>query len=189
MLNAEYWSDRYQSNQIGWDIGEVSTPLKEYFDQLKDKSIQILIPGCGNAYEAKYLLENGFNNISVLDFATEPLEKLKNEIGENVNIHFYNEDFFEHQGKYDLIIEQTFFCAINPSERIRYAQKMKELLVPEGKLVGVLFNREFQGGPPFGGNEKEYRFYFEGIFENIKIEPCYNSIKPRLNSEFFVILS
>ena len=66
---------------------------------------------------------------------------------------------------------------------------MKELLAPEGKLVGVLFNREFQGGPPFGGNKKEYRFYFEGIFENIKIEPCYNSIKPRLNSEYFVTLS
>ncbi len=189
MLNAEYWSDRYQSNQIGWDIGEVSTPLKTYFDQLKNKSIRILIPGCGNAHEARYLLEMGFTNVAVLDFATEPLEKLKNEIGENNHVHFFNEDFFEHRGEYDLIIEQTFFCAINPKDRRRYAIKMRELLAPNGKLVGVFFNREFQGGPPFGGNEKEYQSYFEGIFENIKIEPCYNSIKPRLNSEVFVIIS
>jgi SAM-dependent methyltransferase len=189
MLNADYWSNRYQSNEIGWDIGEVSTPLKAYFDQLKDKSIRILIPGCGNAYEAKYLIQNGFTNISVLDFATEPLEKLKNEIGENDHIHFYNEDFFEHQGEYDLIIEQTFFCAINPSERLRYAQKIKELLAPKGKLVGLLFNREFQGGPPFWGDEKEYYSYFEKFFENIKIEPCYNSIKPRLDSEVFIVIS
>lgn len=189
MLNADYWSSRYQSNEIGWDIGEISTPLKAYFDQLKDKSIRILIPGCGNAHEAKYLIQNEFTNISVLDYASEPLERLKCEIGENNCIHYYKEDFFEHQGEYDLIIEQTFFCAINPTERMLYAKKMKELLAPKGKLVGLLFNREFQGGPPFGGNEIEYRSYFENVFDNIEIEPCYNSIKPRLNSELFIQFS
>ena len=189
MLNADYWRNRYQSDEIGWDIGEVSTPLKAYFDQLKDKSTRILIPGCGNAYEAKYLIQNRFTNITVLDFAEQPLERLKKELGENGNINFYNENFFDHQGEYDLIIEQTFFCALNPTERMRYAEKMKELLSTKGKLVGLLFNREFQSGPPFGGNEIEYRSYFEKVFDEIKIEPCYNSINPRLNSELFIQLS
>ena len=47
-LNSEYWQNRYETNDIVWDAGKITTPLKEYIDQLEDKSIKILIPGCGN---------------------------------------------------------------------------------------------------------------------------------------------
>jgi len=57
---SNYWENRYQNQQTGWDIGEISSPLKAYIDQLEDKSIKILIPGAGNAYEAEYLFLNGF---------------------------------------------------------------------------------------------------------------------------------
>lgn len=43
-LSQEYWNNRYLQHQTGWDIGTVSTPLKEYIDQLSDKQISILIP-------------------------------------------------------------------------------------------------------------------------------------------------
>jgi hypothetical protein len=43
-----YWEERYLKNEIGWDIGAVSTPLKEYIDQLTNKACRILIPGAGN---------------------------------------------------------------------------------------------------------------------------------------------
>jgi hypothetical protein len=49
-LDRDYWSKRYQTNETGWDVGTPSTPLKEYIDQLENKNIKILIPGCGNAY-------------------------------------------------------------------------------------------------------------------------------------------
>jgi hypothetical protein len=48
-----------RSNETGWDLGQVSPPLKAYIDQLTDKNLRILIPGCGNSYEAEYLLEKG----------------------------------------------------------------------------------------------------------------------------------
>lgn len=35
MLNSNYWQERYQTNQIGWDVGAITTPIKEYIDQLK----------------------------------------------------------------------------------------------------------------------------------------------------------
>lgn len=43
-----------------------------------------------------------------------------------------------------VLMEQTFFCAINPSLRKDYVAKMHELLAPNGKLVGVLFDKEFE---------------------------------------------
>jgi methyl halide transferase len=188
-LSQEYWNNRYLQDQTGWDIGAVSTPLKEYIDQLSDKHISILIPGGGNSYEALYLLEQGFTDITVIDLAPAVTEKLKHQTESyQPHIKILMGDFFELSGQYDLILEQTFFCAIDPALREQYVIKMAALLKPGGKLVGVLFNRDFEGGPPFGGTEKEYRTLFASTFHQIRMEPCYNSIKPRVGSELFVVL-
>jgi hypothetical protein len=53
-LDQEYWDTQYISNTTGWDLGEVSPPIKSYIDTIEDKNISILIPGCGNSYEAEY---------------------------------------------------------------------------------------------------------------------------------------
>lgn len=188
-LSQEYWNNRYLQHQTGWDIGTVSTPLKEYIDQLSDKQISILIPGGGNSYEALYLLEQGFTDVTVIDLAPAVTEKLKKQTESyQSHITIITGDFFELNGQYDLILEQTFFCAIDPALREHYVTKMSELLKPKGKLVGVLFNRSFEGGPPFGGSEAEYRTLFASTFHQIHIEPCYNSISPRSGSELFVVL-
>ncbi len=188
-LSQEYWNNRYLQHQTGWDIGTVSTPLKEYIDQLSDKQISILIPGGGNSYEALYLLEQGFTDVTVIDLAPAVTEKLKKQTESyQSHITIITGDFFELNGQYDLILEQTFFCAIDPALREHYVTKMSELLKPKGKLVGVLFNRSFEAGPPFGGSEAEYRALFASTFHQIHIEPCYNSISPRSGSELFVVL-
>ena len=46
-FDESYWDNRYKEGSTGWDIGTISTPLKEYFNQLKDTSLKILIPGGG----------------------------------------------------------------------------------------------------------------------------------------------
>ena len=63
-------------------------------------------------------------------------EKYKNE-----PIRIVNENFFYHQGKYDLILEQTFFCALDPSLREKYVEKCYDLLNDDGKIAGVFFNK------------------------------------------------
>jgi thiopurine S-methyltransferase len=185
-LSADYWSNRYQKSEIGWDLGEISPPIKAYIDQLVDKNYTILIPGCGSGYEGAYLYQLGFINTYLLDFAVEPLENFKIKNPDFPVSQLIQGDFFDHQGKYDLIIEQTLFCAIDPILRSKYAEKISELLKPEGKLVGVLFNREFESGPPFGGNKGEYLEYFSKYFKTIYMENCYNSIIPRKDSEIFI---
>ncbi len=186
-LNKDYWSNRYQNNETGWDIGSPSRPLKDYIDQLENKNIKILIPGCGNAYEAQYLFENGFKNVFVIDLSPIPLQNLKKRVPDFPDSQLLEGDFFELKYQFDLILEQTMFCAIEPRLRMDYARKSSELLVEKGKLVGVLFNREFVGGPPFGGSIEEYLGYFSVHFQSVYFEPCYNSILPRQNSELFMI--
>ena len=186
--DKNFWNNRYLENNTAWDLGTVSLPIKNYIDQLTDKNAEILIPGCGNTYEAAYLLENGFNNVTVIDIAPVLVENLKEKFKDK-NIKIICGDFFNHNGQYDLIIEQTFFCAINRSLRSDYAKKMNELIKQGGKLAGVLFKTEFEKeGPPFGGSKPEYEKYFTEYFDIKYLDDCYNSAAPRAGNELFMLL-
>jgi SAM-dependent methyltransferase len=187
-LDSAYWEAQYEAKTTGWDLGKVSPPLQSYVDTIVDKNCSILIPGCGNSYEAEYLLEQGFTNITVVDIAPTPVAVLKEKFKNNSNIQIILGDFFEHQGKYDLIIEQTFFCALPPAMRQKYVWKMHQLLADEGILAGLLFNRTFESGPPFGGSKEEYELLFAAAFDFLKMEVSENSIAPRANSELFIEL-
>ena len=188
-LSKEFWSSRYENNQTGWDLGTVSPPIKAYFDQVEDKTVKILIPGCGNGHEAEYLHKSGFKNVNVIDLVAQPLDNLLKRNSDFPKEHVHVGDFFEHEGKYDYIIEQTLFCAINPAFREKYAENARRLLKKGGKLVGLLFDTEFESGPPYGGCKQEYLTYFEKYFPHVTMESCYNSIPPRMGKELFIQIS
>jgi len=189
-MEKEFWDKRWEENNIGWDMGEVSPPLKAYIDQLTDKCIRILIPGCGNAYEAEYLVEQGFENIFIVEISQLAIDSFRLRYPNFPKENIYHEDFFKltEMNTYDLILEQTFFCAIQPERRNDYAKKMKTLLKPKGKLVGLMFDFPLESGPPFGGSIAEYRTYFEPLFKIKLMERTHNSVKPRQGRELFVIL-
>lgn len=189
MLDKEYWNDRYRSNRMGWNIGYPSTPLKTYMDHWTDKSVTILIPGAGNAYEAEYLHQQGFSHVFVLDWSQVALDGFHERVPDFPVDHLLMGDFFSHQGEYDLVLEQTFFCAIEPALRSEYAKHMFHLLAPGGILAGVLFHVPLNtDSPPFGGHEEEYRAIFSPLFHLKIFEACYNSIPERAGSEWFIEL-
>ena len=188
-LSADFWNNKYKNNKIGWDLGEVSPPLKAYFDQLKNKEIKILIPGGGNSHEAEYLFKSGFKNVFVVDVSQIALENIKNRIPTFPDAQLIHANFFDLETSFDLVIEQTFFCAINPELRSQYGKKMHSILKPKGKLVGLLFDALLNDDhPPFGGNKKEYLEYFKEYFQIKKMEVCYNSYSNRQGMELFLQL-
>ncbi|MFK5857545.1 MAG: SAM-dependent methyltransferase [Bacteroidota bacterium] len=184
-----YWDSLYSSNSTGWDVGYISTPLKEYFDQLTNKNIRILIPGAGKAWEAEYLYKLGFKNTFILEFSEEAIMEFTTRCPWFPVSQIVSEDFFAHSNKYDLIVEQTFFSSLTPLSREKYVNKICDLLVDTGKYMGVLFNHEFDfEGPPFGGSVDEYVELFKPIFNFIIFETAFNSIKPRQGREVFLLL-
>ena len=187
-LNSKFWEERYLKGEDKWNVGEISTPIKEYIDQITNKKIKILIPGAGNGYEFEYLIKNGFENSFVVDYAATPLENINKRIPNLDENQLINSDFFELEGNFDLIIEQTFFCALNPELREDYVRKMKLILNPKGKVAGLLFQFPLTAeGPPFGGSKEEYITLFQKDFNIITMEMAYNSIASRKNKELFVI--
>lgn len=183
-MDQAYWQQRYIDGTTGWDVGIISNPLKAYIDHLTNKDVRILIPGCGFGHEAVYLATQGFTHVTVIDLVDDALQKLRESYPE---VNSVTGDFFTHEGAYNLILEQTLFCAILPEKREEYIKKVAELLADGGTYAGVLFDRDFEGGPPFGGTATEYAGYLEPHFSTFKLEPCYNSIDARKGTEVFVI--
>lgn len=189
-LTKEYWTERYNDNNIPWDAGIITTPIKEYVDQLNNKDLKILISGVGNGHELNYLYSNGFKNVYGLDISEEPIANFKRNNPDFPEDQLIVGDFFKHDNQYDLIIEQTFFCALNTELRPLYVTKMHDLLKENGKLAGVLFSFPLtEQGPPFGGSIEEYQQLFSDNFFLKTLAPCYNSIKPRENNELFIIFN
>lgn len=187
-FDKTYWESKYSDEATGWDIGYASAPLVDYFKELTNQELKILIPGGGNCYEAEYLFEQGFKNIFVIDIVAQPLKNLKARFSDFPDNQLIHDDFFNHKGKYDLIVEQTFFCALDPVLRKKYADKMTDLLAEKGKLAGLLFDFELtEEGPPFGGSSAAYLQLFSEKFTIKKLERCYNSIQPRAGRELFFI--
>ena len=187
-LDTTFWETKYTHDLTRWDIGYISTPLKLYFDQLTNKNISILIPGAGNGYEAEYLFNAGFKNVFMLDFASQPLKNFSARVPDFPKNNLIKDDFFNHMGSYDLIVEQTFFCALDPSLRKDYVLKTHKLLKANAKLVGLFFDFPLTDkGPPFGGNIKEYKLLFSKKYEIKVLEMAYNSINERATKELFAI--
>jgi thiopurine S-methyltransferase len=125
----------------------------------------------------------------VIDISPEPIHNIKKRLPFFPPEQLITADFFKHQGAYDLIIEQTFLCALDPSLQQAYAPQIHELLKPLGKLVGVLFTEPLHTTtPPFALTKETYTTLFSPYFKIQKLETCYNSIKPRQGRELFMIL-
>src|SRR4051812_976493 len=94
-LNKIYWDNRYEENNTSWDVGSITMPIRGYFDQINDKSLKILIPGCGYGYEAEYLWNAGFQNLFILDISEIPLKNLKNRCPDFPDNQLLVGDFFD----------------------------------------------------------------------------------------------
>lgn len=188
-LDQKYWDNKYRLGQNGWDIGYVSTPLREYFDQLDSREINILVPGAGNGHEVEYLFKKGFTNVFLLDFSSEAIAAFLNRFPDFPEDQIIQEDFFNHSASYDLIVEQTFFSSLPRDARQQYVYQMHKLLKADGRLMGLLFNHEFgYEQPPYGGTVEEYQRLFSARFDFIHFSTAYNSIKPRRGREIFLCL-
>jgi hypothetical protein len=92
---------------------------------------------------------------------------------------------------FDIVLEYTCFCAIDPDQRDVYISLVNHILNPSGKFVGLLFPTDKNldsDGPPFGVDIDTTLNLFSKYFTVIKKEIPSNSIEGRKGREIFVIL-
>lgn len=186
-LAADYWDQRYVAENTPWDLHHASRPLTTFLCTVTNPKTRILIPGGGPGHELAWLWERGFRCAWQLDFSAQATEEARNRYPDIPADRWLTADFFAHNGLYDLILEQTFLAALNPTLRPDWARHMAELLAPGGKLAGVLFDFPLtEKGPPFGGSRQEYYGYLAPHFDTLTLGRCHNSEPERMGKELWV---
>jgi len=177
--NSDFWEQRYKEETAHWDIGEVAPAFKKYFlapSPNLPTAPSVVVLGCGRGHDAFFMATNKECDVHGFDFSESAINycnKIKEE--NNVkNIHFHQANIFElvkdkkWRGCFDLIIEHTCFCAIDPNKRSDYIELVKYLLKPGGKLVGLFFMRDKElGGPPYGSTPELIKEYFKKDFKEV----------------------
>lgn len=172
---SDFWESRYRDHTTPWDAGKVPDALRDYTKRIKSGS-RILIPGCGSAYEAGYVAENGFDVLAI-DFSPAAVELAKKNLFRFGNI-VRLADFFEFDyGKpYEVIYERAFLCALPPRMWSQYAPRMAQLLRPGGELAGFFFFRETEKGPPFGTTPEALHALLDPHFDLVEDRMATDSI-------------
>jgi SAM-dependent methyltransferase len=165
--DAVFWAELYQTGDTGWDQGGPSPGLVDFLKNdlgpgcaVPFRSGRALVPGCGHGHDALALAKAGFEviGLDVVKKAVEEASRMADAEGLK-NVGFERADFLHLParlcGTYDLIFENTFFCAIDPDHRDRYVEAAADLLKPGGFLLGVFYNIQPESGPPFGATREE----------------------------------
>lgn len=165
------WSEAYQKKEDKWSLKTTSPALKSIFPQLEKEIFKkticssgrekaALVLGAGLSHDAAFLADNQFNTTAV-DISPEAIEQAQQLFKNQKNLNFLVQDFFhlkakpQYQHQYDLIFEQTCFCAVTPKRRAELVKLWKSLLKKNGLLIGVFFIMQKIQGPPFGISQWE----------------------------------
>lgn len=170
----DFWETRYLQNFMPWDAGFVPQALKTFVD--RNRPGRVLIPGCGSAYEARYLAEAAWK-ITAIDFSPAAVETAQRTMGRYAD-RVRLDDFFHFalDAPFDVVYERAFLCALPRKMWQTYADRVTEVLTPRGLLAGYFFYHDEQRGPPFGTSERELTELLGKDFERIADEPVADSI-------------
>ena len=190
--SQEDWQRHYDEDDLGWDLGHVAPPFVDLLESNAIFPCKTLVPGCGRGHEVIFLAENGFD-LTAVDYSIGAVNHLNSVILERkLNIKVLNLDFFEldstHDCLYDLLIEQTFFCAISPSQRPLYAKTVARILKKGGMIAGLFYHTRQEGGPPFNTTRQDIIKHFSGLFELRELTQAKNSAEKRKGKEWLAIL-
>ena len=188
-----FWSTKYQEwektqQPPGWELGSVAQPLPDILPQIKLPRCRVCVLGCGTGHDAAYLASKG-HIVTGVDISPEAIARA-NALHKNERLSFVQADAFEFakksRGEYDLVLEHTFYCAINPERRNDLARLWHSMLSEHGFLLGIFFIMDRTGGPPFGSSEWELRERLKERFDFLYWTRWRKSLPERLGKELVV---
>lgn len=191
LSDADYWNQIYKSMPTpNWDLGEPAPAFQDMLPRLKLPKSRILVLGCGEGHDAALFASAG-HVVTAVDFSAEAIEKAKKNYGHIETLTFLKEDIFNlpHEWNYsfDLIIEHTCFCAIEPHRRMGLIKLWRRLLHEEGQIMAVFFAMLKRSGPPYGSSEWEIRQLLKDSFQFLFWGRWDKSVPKRQGVELFVL--
>jgi SAM-dependent methyltransferase len=173
--SPEFWTERFERRFTPWDQAGVPAAFQSFAGRHGGSAV--LIPGCGSAYEALWLIEHG-NPVRAIDFSPAAVAAAREQLGAQHADLVEQADFFTYQPPFApaWIYERAFLCALPVAHRADYAQRMADLLPGGALLAGVFFIGATPKGPPFGIERAELDALLTPYFDLIEDEAVNDSI-------------
>jgi len=186
--SKEYWDERFsEEDEYEWlmSFDDVKDQIMPYFN----KQNRILIIGCGNSSFSADLYDDGFENISNIDFSSKVISNMSRKNSNRFKMKWFVMDMTDMIGfedeSFDCVIDKAGMDGLlsnevdvwNPNEHsVAAAQKtclhVKRILKPGGVFISISFSQpHFRKKMLLGGKNKVRNDQFSAEFQwSLKIE-------------------
>ena len=191
-MDANFWHDKWQTNQIGFHEPEPNHLLVGYFDKLSLKpGNRVFLPLCGKTLDIRWLLDKGYRVVGA-ELSKIAIEQLFGELGVEPQISeagklrrysapgldVFVGDIFDVTrttlGPVDAIYDRAALVALPDKMRDRYAAHLIDIADTAPQLLICFeYDQNVMEGPPFAVSNDEVKRHYAGSY-NLKL----------LNSDF-----
>ena len=178
-MDAAFWHQKWEANEIGFHEGEANRLLVKYFNALSlAEGRRVFVPLCGKTLDIAWLLSNGFR-VAGAELVESAIEQLFSELGiepeisevggvkrySAKNIDIFVGDIFavssEILGSVDAIYDRAALVALPEEIRRRYTGHLMEITDGTPQLLLTFeYDQSVMDGPPFSiSNEEVIQHY------------------------------
>lgn len=160
IAQSDWWSELYRTGDTRWDSGGPHHLMDLLIPPMKLTRLRVLVLGCGAGHDAAWWEKRG-HIVTGVDFSDEALSRARELYGESETLRWVKGDVFQlpqnWTSRFDVIFENTMFCAVPPERREDLVRTWWRLLSPRGRVVGFALVMDKLFGPPYGTSEWELR--------------------------------
>ena len=143
----KHWETVYETkhpNEVSWTQDKPKTSLDFILDTNVSKSAQIIDIGGGDSKLVDFLLEEGFENITVLDISEKALERAKIRLGNKAEkVQWIVSDIidFKPEISYDVWHDRATFHFLTTKEQIQTYIEITKNWVSKYLIIGTFSER------------------------------------------------
>ena len=173
----KHWETVYETknpDQVSWTQETPKTSLEFIHSFGLNKTAKIIDIGGGDSKLVDYLLDDGFENVTVLDISAKSLEKAKKRLGEKANkVNWIVSDIteFEPNMTFDVWHDRATFHFLTKTDQIK-----KYLKIARNSVSGFLTIGTFSKNGPEKCSGLEIKQYNEEQLES-ELKDGFDKIK------------
>jgi SAM-dependent methyltransferase len=189
LTDPKFWETLYREQRDHWELGRAAPPLARWFAAHSPAGRRALVLGCGRGHEARLLARAGAQVVGLYLAEDAVAAARALAAAEGVAVEFRRGDLFALPAsgeRWDLAVEHTCLCAIDPARRAEYVAVVAGALAPGGEWIGLFWSHGRAGGPPFSVSDEELRALLAPHFEIVHTEIPRDSVALRAGEERLV---
>ena len=176
MMDARFWHERWEKNEIPFHEKKTNPVLRKYFGRLAlRKGARVFVPLCGKTLDIHWLLSKGYR-VAGAELSKIAVEQLFAELGVEPkisqmaggrgskysarNIDIFVGDIFgvtrPKLGRVDAIYDRAALVALPENVRRRYAAHLVRITNRAPQLLATFdYDQKAMPGPPFSISNSE----------------------------------